>query len=281
MSDYFGALLRSAGAAPPDAVAPGVPPIGQADLVEQEVEVEVGAPPESAPAAHSPDAPAANEPASDTPTEARLAPDRREVVRSEPAGSLVTRPALDEVHPVVRAALEWVAADPEPVERAVSAVSDVPAAQPVGASSPRRQLPHSPTPFAPPAAPAAPLAAALTEPRRTVQPPHVPPVLRIQHEAEPAPQLQAPSSPPSPVREPDLALPRASRAWQPVVTPTHEPAPAPQDRIEVNIGTIHVRVDAPPVPRAVVQPAPPPQRPPQPARPADRSSFSRSRIPRV
>jgi hypothetical protein len=138
-----------------------------------------------------------------------------------------------------------------------------------------------PTPFAPPTSPDT-VAAAATE---SVRPRHAPPVPSIEHQAAhevpPAPARAVAPVQPSPVRDMDLAFPRAARAWQPVITTIDEPAPPMQDRIEVNIGTIHVRVDAPPAPHAVVQPAPPQQRPPQPARPADRSSFSRSRVPRV
>lgn len=277
MSDYFGALLRSAGAAPADALAPAAP-IGQADLVEQEVEVEVDASPESAAAAHSSEAPAGIEPAPSAPNEARPgARERREVMRGESVGSPFTRPALDEVHPVVRAALEWVAADPESVEGAESTSASA-EPQRVSDPSPRRQRP--PAPFAPPAASADIMAAAAAESLRPRHAPALPPFEhRAAHEAEPAPARAAAPIQSSPVGDLDLALRPSSRAWQPVVTTMDEPAP-PQDRVEVNIGTIHVRVDAPAA-RAVVQPAPPPPRPPQPARPADRGSFSRSRVPRI
>ena len=156
MSDYFGALMRSAGVAPADALPRVRRRSRQADLVEQEVEVEVAAP-ESVTAAQSPEPPAGIEPAPYTPTEARAGfPERREVMRSEPAGSPVTRPALDEVHPVVRAALEWVAADPEPVERAVPAAPGSAEPQRASDPSPRRPLPQVPTPLAPPATAAEP-----------------------------------------------------------------------------------------------------------------------------
>jgi hypothetical protein len=281
MSDYFGALLRSAGVVSSDALAPRATPIGQGDLVEQEVEVEVGAP-ESMTAAQSPEAPAAIEPAPSTPTDTRPAsPERREVMRSEPVGSPFTRPGLDEVHPVVRAALEWVAADPEPGARAVPAVSGSAESQRASEPSSRRQLPQVPTPILPPVTPPDTVAAAVTE---SVRPRHAPPSPvehQAVHEVPPAPARAAAPVQPSAVRDLDLALPPASRTRQPAVTTIVEAAPVPQERIEVHIGTIHVRVDPPPAPHAVVQPAPPPQRPPQPARAADRGSFSRSRVPRI
>ena len=279
MTDYFGALLRSAGAVPADATARATPP-DTADLFEQELEVEVAT--ESVAAAQPAESPPAIEPASHTPTEATPAsPEPREVRRSEPVKSPLTGPALDEVHPVVRAALDWVAADPEGGERAVSEVHEhARGSDP----APRRQSPpvvSQPARTARPAAADVTVAAAATQPVRTERPPQSPPLPRIEVEAEPAPQRQAAVPPhPSAVRELDFKLPRASRTRQDAIKTIDDAVPGPQDRTEVSIGTIHVRVDAP-APRVVAQPAQPPQRPPQPAPPADRGGFSRSRLPRV
>jgi hypothetical protein len=199
-------------------------------------------------------------------------------MRGEPAGSPFTRSALDEVHPVVRAALEWVAADPESVERAESTPGSA-EPQRVSDPSPRRLVP---TPSAPAAKSVDTVSVAAAE---SLRPRHAPPLPRFEHQAahdaEPGPARAAAPIQSSQVGDLDLARRPASQASQPVVTTADEPAPPPQDRIEVTIGTIHVRVDAPPAARAVVQPAPPPPRPPQPARSADRSSFSRSRVPRI
>lgn len=63
-------------------------------------------------------------------------------------------------------------------------------------------------------------------------------------------------------------------------------APAP-DRVEISIGSIHVKVDAPALPRSLTLPAPAPQRPAvtqaasqAAAQAAMHSSFARSRLPR-
>jgi hypothetical protein len=55
--------------------------------------------------------------------------------------------------------------------------------------------------------------------------------------------------------------------------------PLQEERVEVSIGTIHVRVDAPSPPAVVAQPRQASQ--PSPERHEERSSFSRSRIPRI
>jgi hypothetical protein len=273
MTDYFGALLRSAGAVPVGATARATP-TATADLIEQEVELEVGAA-ESVAVALSPEKPAGIEPAPHRPTEATPAPpEPRQARRSEPASSPFTRP---EVHPVVRAALEWVAADPESGERDVSEVYE-----PERASdqAPRRQLPPVVSQSARTARPAAAdvtLTAAATEPVRAERRRQAPPLPRVEH--EPAPERQTAAQHLSPVRELDFTLPRDSRRRPDAIKTIDDVAPGPLDRTEVSIGTIHVHVDAP-APRVVVQPAQP-QRSPQPARPADPSGFSRSRLPRV
>ena len=275
MTDYFGALLRSAGAVPADLAARATP-TGTADLVEQEVEVEVGAAPESVAPAKGFELNSAAQSATEA---APASPEPREARRSEPVRSPFARPALDEVHPVVRAALEWVAADPEREERAAS---EAPEPEVASDPAPRRQLPPVASQSARTAAADVTLAAAATQPVRTVRPRQAPPLPRIDHEAEPAPDRQtAAPSPPSPVRELDFTLPRASRTRLDVIKTIDDAAPGPKDRIEVSIGTIHVRVDGPPAPRVVAQPAQAPQRPPQPERPADNSGFARSRLPRV
>lgn len=257
MTGYFDALLRSAGAVPADAGARAMPASG-GDLVEQEFEVEAGTAPEAVAASRPPEAPAQIETApqtlAETPPQVTAQP--REVVRSAPAPSLIARPRLDdEVHPVVRAALQWVAADPGPAERAVPEVAEVRLAS----DPPPRPLP------------------AATQPTRTLRPEQIRPLSRIERESEPRPERPSEIQPHrSPARELDLSLPHARLE---AVAASESPPPAPQDRIEVSIGTIHVSVDAPPAPRAVVQPAPPLQRP-QTTRAAPRSGFARSRLPR-
>jgi hypothetical protein len=52
-----------------------------------------------------------------------------------------------------------------------------------------------------------------------------------------------------------------------------------EERVEVSIGTVHVRVDAPSPPAVVAQPMQASQ--PRPERREERSSFSRCRIPRI
>ena len=173
----------------------------------------------------------------------------------------VPRPApVDEVHPVVRAALQWVAADPVPAARVVPA-----SASPQAPSEP---LPQEPLPSV--ASPSA----------RTVRLQPFQPATRIENDdARPLQMPTAEARRPSLPRETNPAQPQANRACPEVVAITEPRVFSPNDRVEISIGTIHVAVDAPPAPRVTAQPVPPTRRP-QPASPTPRSGFSRARLPR-
>ncbi|MEO8123990.1 MAG: hypothetical protein ABI633_08070 [Burkholderiales bacterium] len=274
MSDYFGALLRSAGAAPV-AGSPGSLPVPDDGVVEQEFETVAGvAQPtvETSPArfaarqaeggASAPSAPPAGV------TDEDFA-DRHEAPASASASVANPQPAFaDEVHPVVRAALEWVGADPVVIERIAPGIPRAPAVRPSNAS-----VAQPPTPQLV-AQPANVLAA---EDRNDT---------RSARQAAPGPKAAAvavrrpaQASSPQPASELDVDLPRVSRAMREGDVATGSSAPAPHGHVEISIGTIHVSVDAPPAARAVLQSAPPPQRV-QPAATAARSAFSRARLPR-
>lgn len=273
MSDYFGALLRSAGAlaAPARLPTPAPSAVPGDDIVEQDLEAEGAAPGERAPAraepAHEQAAEAAAWPAAAP--EADAPAPRDGVARQQPAAPSAAPdappaapppaplpqredPAL--AHPLVRAALRWVAADPQAL--------------------PAPAHPAPPThAVAPRAAPSPEVGPAVASPRS------------IESPAEASRVAAAPGRPQA-VREIgetgeiELSLPAAPRRHAASEgASTRAAAAAPARPIELHIGTIHVAVDAPP-PRAVVQPlAPPAPRPQAPA--AERSGLSRLRLPRL
>lgn len=277
MSGFFGALLRSAGAPPRARGTRPMPPAGS-DLIEQEVEVEPRGKP-TALAAQRIDTPPKVLPQAAQRTPSPLAeavlparPGSLAMAGDEPAPMPVAQPMLadDPVHPAVRAALQWVAADPA---RPGRVASDKPMVQ-AGAEALQQQARATTTTTSMP-----------REPRRpSLQPrpwPAIEPRPQGSDDAVPGVlgRVATPAHPAS-SQEPDLALPRGSRAHGEADAVRLPPAPAAQDRVEVSIGTIHVRVDAPPPPPAVVQPAPPRERP-QTAPAAARSGFARSRLPRI
>ncbi len=277
MSDYFGALLRAAGAA---AASPAVPAAAAGvaaggDIVEQAIEDEAGVPGERvAPPAKPPHGPgpepaarsaeAAADDRRTRPAYALSAPAPAAPLTATPearaAASPATQPApppprRDDpalAHPVVQAALRWVAADPQAV----------PAADPLSANGdglPRATIrPGAEDRLAPARAPAGPRPA-IVDPGGSAKP------------ARAAPEID--------LTLPVVPRPRARSASERAET---REAAATARPIDVHIGTIHVAVDAPP--RAAVQPviAPAPPRPePPPSSAAARSGFARLRLPRL
>jgi hypothetical protein len=251
MSDYFGALLRSAGAL---AAPAGMPAASAAaapgdDLVEREVEVEAGGPDERPPTRAEPAREQATEAAA-WPADApgvEVPAQRADMAWQQPAAPLPRHEDRALAHPLVRAALRWVEADapemPAPTQKAV----------PTRGAAPPRAVP---SPEAVPLfAPAHPIAGPADEGRVAA----------------------APSRPPA---DPEIELtqPAAPRRHAAADSAAHRPA-APARTIDLHIGTIHVAVDAPP-PRAVVQPIVQPAPRPQPPA-AEGSGFSRLRLPRL
>jgi hypothetical protein len=278
MSDYFAALMRSAGSIPVDAGARAGTPAPHApgdDLREEHVEVVAAAPPGPAsvqPLAHDeaaieemPERSHGGAPAAagvaPLPS-ATSSPDVAvpESVRASPLPALALPSTVPlapveqhaAMNPVVRAALRWVAADP----------GNLAGAPAPGVASPSANVdPRQP--------------AQRTETRalaveRSGRRSPIDPAVPALHRAGPAPRQVAPQMDLSPApRSPRMAT-REEVARE---------ARGDAQRVEVSIGTIHVRVDAP-EPRVVAQPAAPPPRP-APAPPAERSGFSRCRLPRL
>ncbi|HMO47492.1 MAG TPA: hypothetical protein PKB14_15855 [Rubrivivax sp.] len=261
MSDYFGALLRSAGALA--ATVPGA--ATGADLVEQEVEIEAAAPGERwvasaepareqapEPTARGVDAPAAAMPAEragtaqePAPAPPVAAPDARSAAPRAPSES----PAL--THPMVRAALRWVGADPQagwpPKDEATPARGDT-------------LLPPTPR------------AATTVQPVAARVPPAAQPP--VEDRVEPAGR-------PKPAPGIELTLPAAPRPHALPERVQSRPAAPPARPLDLHIGTIHVAVDAP-APRAASQPAAPAAAPPRlSSPPPERSAFARLRLPRL
>jgi len=275
VSDYFGALLRSAAAlaaparppTPASAVAPGD------DLVERDCDADAAAPPgERAPAraepAHEPAAQPVAWPAATLDADA---PAHRDGVAQQrfaapsvrpdlqpaapPAAPLPQREGPALAHPLVRAALRWVAADPQALPaQAQPALPTHLAAPPHAAPSPEAEPAVAPVQ---PVAPPADAGRAAAAPRRPQGMREVGDIGDI--------ELTLP------------ALPRRRGAPEGAAPWPVEAAPRPT--IDLHIGTIHVAVDAPP-PRAVLPPpAQPAPRPPAPA--AERSGLFRMRLPRL
>lgn len=269
MSDYFAALNRSAG----PVRERRDPMLDHPGLVEQDVEhvsdsriTTPASPPLlhteratiAAEAPHPYDEPTATaahfshqdvEPV--TPLAAPLAP-KISLPAAAPQPASAELPEGLVRHEAVRAALRWVAADPirQQAPSTMSIIDEAPRRanhpaihQPLDA--PRPTVKDAPTPDAEPAS------------------------IAIQNAA--------------PAARDTAQRPRRARALGTEATVidriAEEKAPLHEERVEVSIGTIHVRVDAPPPPAVVAQSMQAPQ--PQPERREERSSFSRCRIPRV
>lgn len=271
VSDYFGALLRAAGALAAPMSMPTSPPAAAPgdDLVEQDFEVQAGVPgeptPDRAVPAHEALAapPPAAAPHADEPVHrAAVAPEPPAAPAAVPDAPPAVAPAAPSprpgdaalAHPMVRAALRWVAAD-----QALPAQAQAALPTHAAAFARARSLAEAGPVFAP----AQPLVASAADADRPPALPARPQTARETGEIE-------------------LTLPAAPRrAGEGVAAP--RPAVAPTRGIDLHIGTIHVAVDAPP-PRTVqpVQPVQPPApvAPPAP-RAAERSGLSRSRLPKL
>lgn len=292
MSDYVGALMRSAGfgAAPPRRSQPvaadddpfepsmGAEPFAGAEPIRAEDSPTAGAPTAATRDGAPPDVAGAVDPYR---RKAPLAPeaDRLQAERAMPridgdtshAGERAPPPPHTPsaaLHPVVRAALRWVAADPA-AQPAPPNVERPVASRPL-ASATRADAPDGSPPRA------ASLAAPALPPRRPAAgpgpAPHQPHAPHAPHAVElrPAATPGRASAANAPQRAGIARLPAATPA-----TAKDLPPPAP----EVHIGSIHVTVDAP---RAAPPPAAPPARPATATRAAStRSAYLRSRAPRI
>ena len=274
MSDYFGALMRSSGidvgGRPPQGSAPPAATAQTLEAIETQIDVAApgaeappmrAAPAESAPtplrAAAAFAAPglahparasiaagaaesAATEPVRDTDTGLETPRSDDATMADAPTRAASTRQALTPESPaalgqvLVRAALQWVAADPQ------QPPSDPPAQ--------RRQEAREPP----------------IDPARAV--------------AMPAASSFVHAETRSPSADPLAATPpRPDRFVRPVTAVAAVPAPAERDeRVEISIGAIHLRVDAPAAQTVARTPAPPPAAArPAPAPTAPRSALSR------
>lgn len=268
MIDYFDALLRSAGlgAAGTAATPPGLQ-AEAADLVELDQEVVVGPapvkegddgrsaapalPPADAPPVTAQSAPAAAEPAGEArirpgeparpPAAVAVAPEALPAQRIGPTQSAAT------IHPLVQAALHWVAADPQ-VQAQQTAAQVVPATAAPTTSPIRRPS------AAEPQKPAAVEAQAI--------------------EPSPAPG-PGPGRPAGPQQQPGAAPVRVVEP-APRFPGTPESVAVTEPATELHIGAIHVTVDAARAPVAPAVAAAPPM-PPVPVR----SAYLRSRAPRL
>ncbi len=280
MSDYFGALLRSAGA-PTPAAGPAKPAAGaaaaddgEADLFEQKLEVPASPLFGPAPAA-SPPLPADSVPVTpDAGAPTTTAPHHVAPHLPHSTSPAALRPRED-VHPAVRAALQWVAADPAVLSPKLAVPFDKSAADAEFAVMQRSARAPSSTAWQQPPR--------LTPNEAASQPERTPPA-----PAGPQPGLVVTPTPAAPPRAPMVGSTTRSTSSLREPRWAAEPRPAATRPMEVNIGTIHVTVDAMPASRAVaqaVQVAPAAPRPiastvPA-AMPTPRSGFSRARVPRL
>jgi len=272
MSDYFGALMNFSGLAaaprasvPTPAGAPHATDIMESDVVrEVAVDRPTAAPRRAAPLT----APLANlasaaEQASPTarllpspaPTPAAaetarsLAPDAISVPASPiaPAPVAATAPAnmpAEHGRALVRAALSWVAADPESADEAPA----------LNSPTPPRQAPREPS--------------VRPEPARAVP-----------DDIDVAPaQARARTEPAPPARVIRFEPPEPARATARPAT-----AEAPDEIVEISIGAIHVRVDAPaPTTAARTLPAAAPSSPRSNSEPVhERSALARRALRRI
>ncbi|HUG24244.1 hypothetical protein [Piscinibacter sp.] len=281
MSDYFGALMRSSGLAVGGA-APIVAPRVEAGMpVEVHVEQPaVRAEPAMSPApraAHSAESPEPavralpaqvardvhDEPAQrpDRPREPEAAPTSAQTSAPMEAAA-VAHPSIDAAaqpasqapvtaHTLVRTAMQWVAAGPQEVRAKPPAVIDPPIA-----TTPPEPAPRSPDEI------------------RDQRPPARAESLELppSHEHPPSPPRLAP--PPIPAR-PLIPQPATLRAERP------SPASPRDDTVEVSIGAIHVRVDAPATQTVARTPPPPPAPRAASAPRPERSALSRRALRRI
>lgn len=266
MSDYFGALmnLSGLGGGARGQVAPANAPDAGGDIVESEVVREaVAAMPAAEPPGPARAAPpiigrAASERASlesaaeHVPLSAQSAADfspaqetAARITSTAPGAAVATPITAEPHHAIVRAALEWVASDPYNIADrrditeehdivAVSASADARMAgrSRPGAASSAREQPASPTIGQ----------AEVVGIGKT-------PRMEVWHRL-PAPDVEA--APPR-ASAPASAAPSSRIVTEPAVF--GRVAPVADETVEISIGAIHVRVDAP-VPQVPAAPAP-------------------------
>jgi hypothetical protein len=261
-TDYFSALLRSAGR-PVDGAAPLQAPASTgADLVEIDAEREVQAPESRNPLAQ-PRQPSMPAHKTATPTERQAAEERRPVLpaaaqpaRRDTQTALPEMPEVPDVpdlvppplHAAVQAALAWVASDPrgrgnaDPAQVVVTESMAVETQAGINESDPETQQ-----------------ADALTRMQSNIDDRALPSSPALVHRAAPAPSTE-----------------RRTRS-----APAPIPTPAPrQEAIEITIGAIHLHIDAPV--QAGIAPAPgPPPAAPSLRSPAPRSTLSRRALYRL
>lgn len=281
-SNYFNALMRSAGMAPNGGAPAQIEPMaatGAGEVFDPFEAAEAIEAIDAVAPAERGDAPAPVAPI-DPPTRPQAMPAASTPVRAhESLPTALTRDA----HPAVQAALRWVTAAaapvPEPASPAIAeAVADRPSpdpkpvaalVQPHPSPPAMARVEHIRTPLS---GPDAPIAAAGPEPR-------------LESQAAAAPQALAPRNP----RAEDLPV-TASPARRRQAEPA-ERATSGSGRTEVHIGTLHVTLDAAATARfatrSIAPPAPQAARnnpasnaQPSSARQATGSSLSRSRLPR-
>lgn len=284
MSDYFGALLRSAGARPSagrvgtpirvDAPEPTAPEVALEQTLEVPSALDATAPVQPparvAPRDEAPDRQAASaaSPFSGRPGSSSMAPgDPRPSAPNDDASAFSAAAAEGPVHPLVQAALRWVRAEATPDDAPRHGRPPEPPSEPeshAAAAAPRRprQLP---------------VRAAESDPKGHSLLGQLP---------QWTPDRDAPGQKTEARAMLDLelshALRRAPIVGRPGTGSPGDPAhSAPQPPIELSIGTIHVTVDAPAPPRPAPSAAAPAARPAATARPAaSRSDFTRARLPR-
>jgi hypothetical protein len=255
MSDYFAALTRSAG----PALERREPPRDQANIVEQNVERVSDSPglAHASPLPHAEPAIAAASTAQDSepaPLPAARPVQRTPIPTASPQSASADLPEALVRNAAVSAALRWVAADPAR-QQAASKRSIIDAASGRAAGPViEQQLDTLPV---------------------TANDPDCldaePAWIEIQT-ARPAARDrgQRPERARTLTAEATLVDRRADDLPQ-----LHE------ERVEVSIGTIHLRVDAPSQPAVVAQPMPAPQTRPERREEPGSSGFSRCRVPRL
>lgn len=269
-TDYFGALLRSAGRpvdgaasvhAPVSQATPATPASPGADLVEIDATHEAQRPGPGAPAAQKPQpaAPSRKATASAAAIDERRRPDN--AMPEVPAGQHGARPAAPEVidlsapplHSAVQAALAWVASDPQGRGNADAMPEVLAESTRVRAEAPMDD----------------------TE--------------KAAHETDAVTLLQGNADdtaddgegpPPGPSHSPATGhRPATPPAADRRMRAARAPAPSAREEvIEITIGAIHLHVDAPP--QAGIAPAPPPAAPSL-RSPTPRSALSRRALYRL
>ena len=285
MNDYFGSLMRSSGLGiGAQSPAPALGPV-EAGVVEVEIErgpTEVASVP--SPNASTAQPAGARAPVSDrasppvplqasdahalptvqarlaTPPQADSGVAADEAADSPPApvAPSAAEPPQSPLGPtLVRAAMQWVAADPTQA-RGIAPFVPPPASSEGAAIKAQARA-------ATPARPLREATAPADEPGRAAAPAQQPVAL-----AEPgtrAPE-QAPALAIRPARSVPMAPPEPLEPW------------VRDERVEVSIGAIHLRVDAP-APQTIARPAPAPVVAPRAAALAPRSALSRRALRRI